>query len=78
VTFRNVQSGIQQRWRSSEGPLYMHRGRIIFETTVDFGDPEDPEDDIVVSDETLFQAGPHPQADSGFALFCDAVLSILE
>lgn len=78
VTFRSVHSGIQARLRSSDGPLYMDRGRIIFETTIDFGDPEDPEDDVVVSDEIVFQAGPHPEADSGFTLFCDAVLSVLE
>jgi len=78
VTFRTAISGVHSKLRTSEGlTAAFDRGRIIFETTVDLNDPEDPEDDVVISDEIVFQAGPHPEADSGFTLFCDVIQDAL-
>jgi hypothetical protein len=65
------------QWRSSEGMLYMDRGRIVSESVIDLGDPEDPDDDVFISSEVIFLAGPHPQYESDFTLFCPAVLSVL-
>ena len=78
VTFRTAIRGVHSKLRTSEGlTAAFDRGRIIFETTVDLNDPEDPEDDVVISDEIVFQAGPHPEADSGFTLFCDVIQDAL-
>lgn len=78
VTFTDTYTGIPERIRISPSEvLVMDVGRIAFETTIDFGDPEDPDDDTIVSAETVFIAGPHPEAESDFALFCEAVESAL-
>jgi hypothetical protein len=52
-------------------------GRVTFVTTVDFGDPGDPEDDVVVSFEIAFLAGPHPELESDFTLFCEVITAAL-
>ena len=71
-------AGVHSKWRSSEGltPAF-DRGQIIFRDVIDLNDLEDPEDDVFLSSELLFQAGPHPEADSDFALFCEVVHDVL-
>jgi ethanolamine utilization protein EutP (predicted NTPase) len=77
ITERHV--GVHEKLRSSEGLLpAFDRGQISFVTVIDLNDLEDEEDDVVLSFEVLFQAGPHPDADADFALFCDALASVLE
>ena len=76
VTSRNV--GVHERLRSSEGlTAAFDRGQITFRDVIDLNDLDNPDDDVFVSSEILFQAGPHPEADSGFALFCEVVLEVL-
>jgi len=49
----------------------------VLRDVIDLNDLEDEEDDVFVSSEILFQAGPHPEADSDFALFCEVVHDVL-
>jgi hypothetical protein len=71
-------AGIPERIRSSEGltPAF-DRGLVIFRDTIDLNDLEDPEDDVFLGREVFFQAGPHPDLDSDFALFCEVVHDVL-
>jgi hypothetical protein len=78
LTITEWHSGVQERLRSSAGiTAAFDRGRIGFAIVIDLNDPEDPEDDELVSFEILFVAGPHPEADSDFSLFCDVVTEVL-
>jgi len=78
LTITEWHSGVQERLRSAAGiTAAFDRGRIVFVTVIDLNDPGDPEDDELVSFETVFVAGPHPDADSDFTLFCDVVTDVL-
>ncbi len=76
VTFTSTYKGLAEKIKGRGKPLVADRGIISFVTTVDFGDPEDHDDDIVV-DDVVVQKGPHPEADSGFSLFCASVQQAL-
>jgi len=77
LTFTFRLAGIQERLRSSAGlTAAFDRGQITFRDVVDLNDLENPEDDVFLSSE-IIQAGPHPEADSGFTLFCDVVQDVL-
>jgi hypothetical protein len=76
VTLR--QAGVQERLASAGGPTpAFDRGQIVLQFVIDLNDLENPEDDVFVSFEVLSQAGPHPEADSDFALFCEVVTDVL-
>jgi hypothetical protein len=78
LTFTEVHRGVHEKLRSSEGLTEaFDRGQIAFRTVIDLNDLENPDDDVELSFETLFVAGPHPEADSDFALFCDVVDEVL-
>ncbi len=78
LTITESHVGVQSRLRSSDGiTAAFDRGRIGFVTVIDLNDPEDPEDDVVVSSDVVDVAGPHPEADSDFALFCEVVTDVL-
>lgn len=68
--------GLHHRLRSSEGidRATFDRGQIIFKTVIDFSDPEEP---VLVSQDILFEAGPHPLAHSTTDVFCEAVIEAL-
>jgi hypothetical protein len=70
--------GIAERLRSSDvlTPAF-DRGPVIFRDTVDLNDLEDPADDVFLGREVFFHAGPHPDLDSDFALFCEVVEDVL-
>ena len=71
--------GVHEKLRSSEGLLpAFDRGQIGFVTVIDLNDLEDDEDDVLLSFDVTFQAGPHPDADSEFTLLCDTLASVLE
>jgi hypothetical protein len=76
VTVRAV--GIPERLRSAEGltPAF-DRGQLVFRDVIDLNDLENPDDDVFISSEVLFDAGPHPEFDSGFTLFCEVVADVL-
>jgi hypothetical protein len=78
LTITAVNAGVHERLRSSEGltPAF-DRGRIIFREVIDLNDLEDETDDVQLSFEVLFVAGPHPEADSDFGLFCEVVEDVL-
>jgi hypothetical protein len=78
VTFTSTVAGLPADvFVSPHESLFKDVGRVTFVTTVDFGDPEDPEDDVVVSSEIAFLAGPHPELESDFILFCEVVTAAL-
>ncbi len=68
--------GLHHRLRSSEGidPATFDRGRIVFKAVIDFSDPEEP---VLISQDILFEAGPHPLAHSTTDVFCEAVTEAL-
>ena len=71
VTFVTTYKGLPEQIRGVKGVSTRDAGIISFIDTVDFS--TDPP--TVVS--RVIQHGPHPEADSGFALFCDAFLEAL-
>jgi len=73
ATFRGLPELVQDKGR----PLVADRGLITFVDTIDLGDPDDFTDDVLLSSVVTRQAGPHPEADSDFTLFCDAVTDAL-
>jgi hypothetical protein len=78
LTVAFTASGIQERIRSTEGlTAAFDRGRISVRQVIDLNDPENFEDDVLVSFEVLFVAGPHPELDSDFTLFCEVVTDVL-
>jgi hypothetical protein len=53
-------------------------GRIVVVSVVDYnGTPTDADDDTLLSQSVVFQAGPHPDLDSGFELFCQNLVTYL-
>lgn len=72
--------GLHSQWVASDGTRFSDRGRITFRTVIDLNTEPDPtpSDNVVVSQETLLVAGPHPEADSDFALFCETVTRVLD
>ena len=75
TTFTYAQSGIPEAIRDSEGNvLTKDVGRIVFADTWDLSDPENP---IFISGGVVSVAGPHPEADSDFALFCEIFVAEL-
>ena len=78
LTVNEVHRGIHERLRSADGTsAAFDRGQIAFVTVIDLNDLEDENDDVTLSFDTVFQAGPHPEADSEFALFCEVVTEVL-
>jgi hypothetical protein len=76
IYFENV--GIPERIQTPDGSvLVMDVGRIVFADTIDFGDPDNPDDDVFISTEIVSVAGPHPEADADFELFCEVVVDAL-
>ena len=78
LTITEGHAGVQERFRSSEGLMpAFDRGRIVFSIVIDLNDLENPDDDVFLSSEVVFVAGPHPEADSDFTLFCEVVEDVL-
>lgn len=78
LTLTARHAGVHERLRSSEGlTAAFDRGQIVFRDVIDLNDLENPDDDVFISSETLFVAGPHPEAQSDFALFCEVVEAAL-
>jgi hypothetical protein len=75
TTFTFAESGIPEMIRDSEGNVVTKDvGRIVFADTWDLSDPENP---IFISGGVVSVAGPHPEADSDFALFCEIFVAEL-
>ena len=73
ITVRSATTGLQEQLRLPDGTLVsMDVGRLVIALVLDYnGTPAIEEDDTLISEELIFQAGPHPDLDSGFELFCD-------
>jgi hypothetical protein len=57
--------------------LVRARGRLVVATLLDYnGTPSDPDDDIFISDEIVFNAGSHPFAE-GTLNGCDLIVPVL-
>jgi len=72
-------TGIPERIKTSDGKvLTKDVGRIVFATVWDAnGTPDDRGDDEFISEEIIFEAGRHPEAESGFERFCEVVVPAL-
>lgn len=78
LTITAVNRGVHEMLRSADGiSAAFDRGQITFQNVIDLNDLEDEEDDVLLSSEILFVAGPHPEADAGFELFCEVVADVL-
>jgi len=78
ITSIETHRGNHERLRSADGiEAAFDRGQIVFRVVVDLNDPEDPTDDELISSEVLREAGPHPDADADFELFCEVVERVL-
>ena len=78
VTVVQTNRGVHERLRSADGiEAAFDRGQIVFRTVIDLHDPADPDDDEVIASDIPKQAGPHPDADSDFELFCAVVEDVL-
>ncbi len=76
IFYENV--GIPERLQTPDGTVLVKDvGRIVFADTFDFGDPDNPDDDVFISSEIVSIAGPHPEADADFELFCEVVVDAL-
>ena len=78
LTITERHAGVHEHLRSEAGqePAF-DRGTITLQITIDLNDLENEEDDVFLGVEVLFVAGPHPEADSDFALFCEVVEDVL-
>jgi len=68
-------TGLTEQFKDSDGTILSKDvGRLVIVSTInDNGTPLDPIDDTLVSVVTTFEAGPHPDADSGNPTFYCAV-----
>ena len=73
ITVTTATTGLPEQLRLPNGTiLTMDVGRIVVAATLDYnGTPANADDDIFISAEVTFEAGPHPDLDSDFELFCD-------
>jgi hypothetical protein len=78
TTFYGTNVGVPERLQTPDKTVLVKDvGRIVFATTIDFNDPDNPDDDVFISGEIVSIAGPHPEAESDFALFCEVGLDAL-
>lgn len=52
-------------------------GRIVVVSVVDYNGTPADDDDTLLSQSVVFQAGPHPDLDSNFELFCQNLVTYL-
>ena len=78
LTITTRHAGVQSRLTSAAGrEAAFDRGTITFVTTIDLNDLENENDDVFLGSEVISMAGPHPEADSDFELFCEVVNDVL-
>lgn len=78
LTITTRHAGVHSHLTSSAGrtPVF-DRGTVTFVSTIDLNDLENEEDDVFLGFEVVKIAGPHPEVDSGFELFCEVVIDVL-
>jgi hypothetical protein len=79
ITVRTAATGVPSEVRLSDGTVaFKDVGRIVFAAVIDYnGTPTDVEDDVFISQTIESISGPHPEAESGFTLFCEVVVPAL-
>ena len=78
LTITERHAGVHSHLTSAAGqePAF-DRGTVTFVITIDLNDLENPDDDAFVAFEIAAVAGPHPEVDSDFELFCEVVNNVL-
>jgi len=73
ITVRTATTGLPEKQVLPDGTIVsMDVGRLVLASVLDYnGTPTNADDDILLSETLVFQAGPHPDFDSNFELFCD-------
>ncbi len=72
ITFVYTFKGLPEKIRTPQGPVIVRdAGLITFADTVDLDTGD------LISTEILVNSGPHPEADSDFALFCEVITAAL-
>jgi hypothetical protein len=76
ITVRTAVTGIAGQVILGDGTVaYKDVGRVVFATVLDYNrTPANTNDDVFISQSIESVSGPHPQLDSGFTLFCPAVI----
>jgi len=78
TTFFSTNVGVPERLQTPDGTVLIKDvGRIVFANTFDLHDRDNPDDDEFISGEIVSIAGPHPEADSDFTLFCEVAVDAL-
>jgi hypothetical protein len=72
ITFINSYKGLPEKIQLAQGPVLLRdAGLIAFADTFDLTTGE------FLSEETIVNRGPHPEADSDFTAFCDVISGAL-
>jgi hypothetical protein len=72
ISFDTTYKGLPEKIQSGDGPVLLRdAGIITFRDTFDLTTGD------FISEQTIVNNGPHPEADSDFTLFCDVVTSAL-
>jgi hypothetical protein len=79
VTMRTASAGLPEKLVLPDGTIVsMDVGRVVVVSVVDYnGTPTDAEDDTLLSQSVVFQAGRQPDLDSNFELFCQNLVAYL-
>jgi hypothetical protein len=79
ITVRTASAGLPEKLVLPDGTIVnMDVGRIVVVSVVDYnGTPADGEDDTLLSQSVVFQAGHFPDTDSNFELFCQNLVTYL-
>jgi uncharacterized protein YqkB len=72
ITFVYTYKGLPEKITTSHGPVLVRDAGVIT-----FADTFDLETGDFISTEILVNSGPHPEADSDFELFCEAITDAL-
>jgi hypothetical protein len=79
ITVRTAVTGVPEEVTLADGTVAIKDvGRIVLVTVLDYnGTPTDVEDDVFISQTIESVSGPHPDAESGFTLFCEVAVPAL-
>ena len=78
LTITERHAGVHSHLTSAAGrePAF-DRGTVTFVSTIDLNDLENEEDDVFLGFEIVQLAGPHPEIDADFELFCEVAIEVL-
>jgi FlaG/FlaF family flagellin (archaellin) len=79
ITLRTASAGLPEKLVLPDGTIVnMDVGQIVVVSVLDYnGTPTNADDDTLLSQSVVFQAGPHPDLDSNFELFCQNLVTYL-